>query len=231
MARSKTPKFLIGLFITLGVSIGVATIIWVGASKYFEKGSRYVTYFNESVQGLQQDSAVKYRGVAVGRADGLGSSRLVHGSMGRPAAVPGERSERRPRHSGVAGHRRGHVHPRWAATHRMRFARRVDRTRTITGPAIQQPSPDELARPSDARLDLDVRADTSRRRPAVSLSLPFPLGDITVVVHRCRLARHRPSRLRDVSRPPARHQAARRAPCARVIARRCRPASTGTRRR
>jgi len=69
MARSKTPKFLIGLFITLGVSIGVATIIWVGASKVLQKGTLYVTYFDESVQGLSPDSLVKYRGVDIGRID------------------------------------------------------------------------------------------------------------------------------------------------------------------
>src|SRR5512139_4319213 len=62
MVRQVSSRTL-GLFVTLGI------IIWVGASKYFEKGDRYVTYFNESVQGLQQDSAVKYRGVDVGRVE------------------------------------------------------------------------------------------------------------------------------------------------------------------
>jgi phospholipid/cholesterol/gamma-HCH transport system substrate-binding protein len=70
MAR-KTSKFLLGLFVTIGVLIGVAFVIWVGASKYFEKGTVYVTYFDESVQGLQTDSSVKYRGVDVGRVMGI----------------------------------------------------------------------------------------------------------------------------------------------------------------
>ena len=60
---------MIGLFVTLGVLIGVIAIVWLGASKYFEKGMTYVTYFNESVQGLQVDSTVKYRGVEVGRVE------------------------------------------------------------------------------------------------------------------------------------------------------------------
>jgi len=51
----------------MGILIGVVFIIWVGASKYFEKGVMYATYFDESVQGLQLDSSVKYRGVSVGR--------------------------------------------------------------------------------------------------------------------------------------------------------------------
>lgn len=70
MAR-KTSKFMIGLFVTFGVLIGLAAIIWLGASDYFEKGQIYVTYFNESVQGLQADSKVKYRGVEVGRVEDI----------------------------------------------------------------------------------------------------------------------------------------------------------------
>jgi phospholipid/cholesterol/gamma-HCH transport system substrate-binding protein len=68
MAR-KASKFMIGLFVTVGVSIGLIAVIWIGAFKYFEKGATYVTFFNESVQGLQVDSAVKYRGVEVGRVE------------------------------------------------------------------------------------------------------------------------------------------------------------------
>ena len=68
MAR-KTSKFMIGLFVNIGVSIGLIAIVWLGASKYFEKGGTYVTYFDESVQGLQKDSTVKYRGVDVGRVE------------------------------------------------------------------------------------------------------------------------------------------------------------------
>ncbi len=66
MAR-KTSRFMIGLFVTMGILIGMVAVVWLGASKYFEKGQTYVTYFDESVQGLQVDSAVKYHGVEVGR--------------------------------------------------------------------------------------------------------------------------------------------------------------------
>ena len=65
----KTSKFLVGLFVSLGIILTVVAIIWVGATKYFEKGNRYVAYFDESVQGLQRDSIVKYRGVEVGRVE------------------------------------------------------------------------------------------------------------------------------------------------------------------
>jgi phospholipid/cholesterol/gamma-HCH transport system substrate-binding protein len=68
MAR-RTSKFMIGLFVTIGILIGMVAVVWLGASKYFEKGATYVAYFDESVQGLQLDSAVKYRGVEAGRVE------------------------------------------------------------------------------------------------------------------------------------------------------------------
>jgi len=63
--KKKTP-FLVGLFVIIGSFLLVGGIIWIGAAKYFKKGTIYVTYFDESVQGLQVDSKVKYRGVEVG---------------------------------------------------------------------------------------------------------------------------------------------------------------------
>jgi phospholipid/cholesterol/gamma-HCH transport system substrate-binding protein len=66
MAR-RASHLVIGLFTSIGIIIGAGVILWLGASKYFEKGETYVTYFDESVQGLQVDSTVKYRGVDIGR--------------------------------------------------------------------------------------------------------------------------------------------------------------------
>ncbi len=68
----RQARFLTGLFVIMGVLIGVVAVVWLGASKYFEKGTIYVTYFDESVQGLQVDSEVKYRGVGVGNVKSIG---------------------------------------------------------------------------------------------------------------------------------------------------------------
>jgi len=68
---SRASKFLIGLFVIVGTLIAVIIIIWVGAADFFMSGSTYVTYFDESVQGLQADSAVKYRGVEVGKVKSI----------------------------------------------------------------------------------------------------------------------------------------------------------------
>jgi phospholipid/cholesterol/gamma-HCH transport system substrate-binding protein len=62
----KQSKFMIGVFVTAGLILAVVTIVWLGASTYFQKGTLFVTYFDESVQGLSVDSNVKYRGVNAG---------------------------------------------------------------------------------------------------------------------------------------------------------------------
>ena len=69
MARKKSLYFVVGFFVTVGTIAALAMILWLGASKYLRKGAKYVTYFDESVQGLQVDSAVKYRGVEIGSVD------------------------------------------------------------------------------------------------------------------------------------------------------------------
>jgi phospholipid/cholesterol/gamma-HCH transport system substrate-binding protein len=65
MVKKKT-FFTVGLFVLIGVAAGIALIVWLGASQYLKKGKVYVTYFDESVQGLQIDSNVKFRGVNIG---------------------------------------------------------------------------------------------------------------------------------------------------------------------
>jgi len=63
----KSANFTVGLFVLLGLGLLVGGIVWLGAQKYAGSATTYATYFDESVQGLQVDSVVKYRGVAVGR--------------------------------------------------------------------------------------------------------------------------------------------------------------------
>lgn len=68
----QASKFKVGLFVILGILIAVAALVYLGAQSYFQGAVTYVTYFAESVQGLQVDSVVKYRGVEVGRVRRLG---------------------------------------------------------------------------------------------------------------------------------------------------------------
>lgn len=71
MATLKT-KFSVGLFLIIGISVVIAAVIWLGMSNYMEKGRLFVAYFDESVQGLDVDSPVKYRGVHIGRVHTIG---------------------------------------------------------------------------------------------------------------------------------------------------------------
>ena len=71
MASQRT-KFTVGLFMTFGLGIALLAFIWLGMSRFLEKGQYYAAYFDESVQGLEIDSDVKYRGVTIGRVDSIG---------------------------------------------------------------------------------------------------------------------------------------------------------------
>ncbi|HVO27272.1 MAG TPA: MlaD family protein [Candidatus Margulisiibacteriota bacterium] len=63
---TEAHKFQVGVFVIATTVVGIAAAIWLGASRFFEKTQPYVTYFSESVQGLDPGSAVKYRGVPGG---------------------------------------------------------------------------------------------------------------------------------------------------------------------
>jgi phospholipid/cholesterol/gamma-HCH transport system substrate-binding protein len=71
MASLKT-KFSVGLFLIIGIAVVILSVIWLGMSHYFEEGRFLVAYFDESVQGLDKDSPVKYRGVHIGRVQKIG---------------------------------------------------------------------------------------------------------------------------------------------------------------
>jgi phospholipid/cholesterol/gamma-HCH transport system substrate-binding protein len=71
MATLKT-KFSVGLFLIIGIAVIIVSVIWLGLSNYLERGRLFVAYFNESVQGLDVDSPVKYRGVHIGRVHTIG---------------------------------------------------------------------------------------------------------------------------------------------------------------
>jgi phospholipid/cholesterol/gamma-HCH transport system substrate-binding protein len=55
----------------MGVVLTIVLVIWLGVSNYLDKGLLYAAYFDESVQGLDKDSAVKYRGVTIGKVQDI----------------------------------------------------------------------------------------------------------------------------------------------------------------
>ncbi|MFW6334641.1 MAG: MlaD family protein [Desulfosalsimonas sp.] len=70
--KSFRTKFSVGLFVIIGMCAVVLFVLWLGMSEYFREGSKFTAYFDESVQGLSRDAAVKYRGVNVGQVDRIG---------------------------------------------------------------------------------------------------------------------------------------------------------------
>lgn len=56
----------LGAFVMAGIGIAFATLVWLGAGDWNRATRTVVTYFDESVQGLEEGSALKFRGVAVG---------------------------------------------------------------------------------------------------------------------------------------------------------------------
>ena len=63
----KVNYTLVGLFVALLGSALLAGVLWLSRTDYRGVYDRYYTYMTESVSGLSADSAVKYRGVDVGR--------------------------------------------------------------------------------------------------------------------------------------------------------------------
>ncbi|MCF8110795.1 MAG: MlaD family protein [Desulfobacteraceae bacterium] len=70
--QSIRTKFSVGLFVIIGMSVVILFVLWLGMSEYFRGGRKYAAYFDESVQGLSRDAAVKYRGVNVGQVKQIG---------------------------------------------------------------------------------------------------------------------------------------------------------------
>lgn len=61
-----TNHWKIGLFVLLGAATLVGLLLVIGARNWSSDTVRYVTYFDESVQGLEPGAPVKFRGVTLG---------------------------------------------------------------------------------------------------------------------------------------------------------------------
>ena len=68
---AKANYFKIGLFVILAVVLGVVSVIILGADVLFQEYTTVETYFDDSVQGIDIGSKVKFRGVAIGDVSGI----------------------------------------------------------------------------------------------------------------------------------------------------------------
>ncbi len=56
----------IGLFIVVGVALGVIGLLLLSSSKLFSRTDEMIVYFDKSLDGLNEGAPVKYRGVTIG---------------------------------------------------------------------------------------------------------------------------------------------------------------------
>lgn len=66
-----TNHFKLGLFVILSFSAAVVTGIALGSEAMKKETTKYHTYFNESVQGLDVGAPVKFRGVTIGSVSAI----------------------------------------------------------------------------------------------------------------------------------------------------------------
>jgi paraquat-inducible protein B len=69
--KTKVSPAVVGAFVIGAFALGTLALLSFGGFHFFEKPERFVVYFDESISGLDQGSAVKLRGVRVGRVTGL----------------------------------------------------------------------------------------------------------------------------------------------------------------
>ncbi len=71
MPSAKTNAMRVGAFVVIGISLVIIALIYFGATDMLKQDNKYVTYFDTSVQGLNLDSPVKFRGVTIGKVTGM----------------------------------------------------------------------------------------------------------------------------------------------------------------
>jgi phospholipid/cholesterol/gamma-HCH transport system substrate-binding protein len=67
-----TNHWKLGLFVVVGVVLALTTVTFLGAQSLKKQVVSYQTDFDESVQGLEVGSPVKFRGVTVGTVSAIG---------------------------------------------------------------------------------------------------------------------------------------------------------------
>ncbi|MHB1082431.1 MAG: MlaD family protein, partial [Prosthecobacter sp.] len=66
MSKTASPT-LIGIFTLVGIVLAAGSLILFGASRFFEKTSRIMLYFDQSANGLLVGSEARFGGVRIGR--------------------------------------------------------------------------------------------------------------------------------------------------------------------
>jgi paraquat-inducible protein B len=68
---SPSNHWKLGLFVVCGVTLGLSALVLLSARSLRTETVQYKSYFDESVQGLETGSPVKFRGVTIGRVSAI----------------------------------------------------------------------------------------------------------------------------------------------------------------
>jgi phospholipid/cholesterol/gamma-HCH transport system substrate-binding protein len=63
---NSTNYWKLGAFVLGGLLLGLLVLVWLGAANWNRRTQTVTTYFDESVQGLEVGSPIKFRGVSIG---------------------------------------------------------------------------------------------------------------------------------------------------------------------
>ena len=91
--KSKAHHFKIGLFVIGTVAVLIVGVVAIGTDSLHKDVIRMETYINESVQGLNEGSALMHRGVAIGRVE-----KITFASLEYPMEVNSPRFEQYSRY-------------------------------------------------------------------------------------------------------------------------------------
>lgn len=93
MNRKPSPKA-IGVFVTAATILLVAMVIFFGSTTLLSKSTRFILFFDQSVNGLAAGSPVKFRGVPVGSVEKIliRAEGQVEGSTAIPVIIKLDRS-------------------------------------------------------------------------------------------------------------------------------------------
>ena len=85
MAQSRRVQFSVGLLVITGLVLAVGFVLFLTRDRVTARDALFETYLRESVQGLEVGSAVRYRGVSVGRVTEIS---LASAEYRRPEGQP-----------------------------------------------------------------------------------------------------------------------------------------------
>jgi len=85
MPQSRRVQFSVGLLVITGLALAVGFVLFLTRDRVTARDALFETYLRESVQGLEVGSAVRYRGVPIGRVTEIS---LASAEYRRPEGQP-----------------------------------------------------------------------------------------------------------------------------------------------